>query len=436
MTPNLTQTNACASKMSSASEDQDQLTQFLNRVGLTKHLEAQTKTPRLSIIHLDFEHFGLINQKFGRRIGDNLIRSAAHRIRSAVGTEHRYCRPAGDELLILLNACNKEDLLTYVYRIQDTLEKPFEIGGQHITLSANIGVARCPHDSNNPERLPDLAECALRQSKLQLDPIAFFNPGFHLRMQRTIDVEQALKSAILNNKLEVYLQPKLDFATREIVGFEALLRWQDSELGCVMPDEFISIAEQSLLGQQLDFFVLRSVCSLIAERNFLGLATPPIAINIGAGHFSDPELTGNLNAILSAADVEPSAIILEVTEGVLMERNCQVAPNLKNLRALGYAIAIDDFGTGYSALSYLKFIPATELKIDKSFISDIDSDQGQTLIRIIISLARAYDLVVTAEGVETKAQQTFLQSLGCEQGQGFFLAQPKPALSALGMLPA
>lgn len=415
--------------------DRDELTQLFSREGFARLLRSRNTQPqRQSIIHLDFEHFGLINQKFGRETGDHILQSAALRIRGALGNHHSYCRPAGDELLVLLNACNREDVLACAYQIQDLLEQPFQIGPHQVSLNANIGIARCPHDTDNPERLPDLAECALRLSQSRQDPIAFFNQDFHHCMTRMLDVEQALKSAILNNELEIYLQPKCSFHTQEIVGFEALLRWQDARLGCIMPEEFVSIAERSLLGQQLDFYVLRSVSALIAERKHFGLSTPPIAINITTAHFSDPELTGNIFAILDAAGAAPSDIVLEVTEGVLMASDGEVAPNLRILRESGFSIAIDDFGTGYSALSYLKSIPATELKIDKCFIEDIESEQGKTLINIIVNLAKAYNLTVTAEGIETESHYSLLRELGCDQGQGYYVARPQQAHRAFNLL--
>ncbi|MDV3504323.1 bifunctional diguanylate cyclase/phosphodiesterase [Marinobacter sp. M-5] len=414
----------------------DRLTGLLNREGFAALLQSRMQTSeKQSVIHLDFEHFGLINQKFGRETGDYILRNTALRLRRLLGNQNSYCRPAGDEFLILINASKKEDLLASAYDIQVVLERPFQIGSQQISLSANIGIARCPLDSDNLELLPDLAECALRLAKSRQEPVAFFSREFHTEMTRTLDVEQALKSAIQKNELEVFLQPKYCFKSGDIVGFEALLRWQDTLLGSVTPQEFVAVAEHSMLGQQLDFYVLRTVSELIAERKDLGLFTPPIAINITTGHFSDPELTGNIFAILEAAGVVPTDIVLEITEGVLMESDGQVAPNLRTLRESGFAIAIDDFGTGYSALSYLKFIPATELKIDKSFMEDIESEQGKALISIIINLAKTYNLAVTAEGIETEAHHTLLQGLGCDYGQGYLLSRPLPAQCALHLLP-
>lgn len=423
------------SEMEVRSTDHDQLTQLLSREGLAKKLKrCKSNCGRQSIIHLDLEHFGLINQKFGRSTGDEILRSAALRIRGALGERHLYCRPAGDELLVLLMACNKEDVLACAYLIQDLLEQPFYAGSQQISLNANIGIARYPHDTDNPEQLPDLAECALRQSKSRREPISFFSYDFHIELKRMLDVEQALKSAILNDELEIFLQPKYCFATQEIVGFEALLRWLDFRLGCVAPEEFVTLAERSLIGQQLDFYVLRAVSTLIAERKHFNLPTPPIAINISAGHFSDPDFANNLFATMDADGVTPSDIVLEVTEGVLMGTNGQALTNLQILRDHGFSIAIDDFGTGYSALSYLQSIPATELKIDKCFINDVETEQGKSLIRLMVNLAKTYKLSVTAEGIETKAQHSLLQSLGCDHGQGFYLAKPQPAYRALWLL--
>ncbi|MGB1952268.1 MAG: putative bifunctional diguanylate cyclase/phosphodiesterase [Marinobacter sp.] len=436
MTTHQIQGSARRSAENNNHPEYDRLTGLLNREGFAALLQNRRPTPdKLSVVHLDFEHFGLINQKFGRETGDYILRNTALRLQRLLGDQHHYCRPAGDEFLILINASKKEDLLASAYAIQVALERPFQIGTQQISLSANIGIARCPFDSDNLELLPDLAECALRLAKSRQEPVAFFSRDFHTEMTRTLDVEQALKSAIQKNELEVFLQPKYCFKTRDIAGFEALLRWQDTLLGSVTPQEFVTIAEHSMLGQQLDFYVLRAVSELIRERKDLGLHTPPIAINITTGHFSDPELTGNIFAILDAAGVEPSDIVLEITEGVLMESDGQVAPNLRILRESGFAIAIDDFGTGYSALSYLKFIPATELKVDRSFVGDIESEQGKALISIIVNLAKTYNLAVTAEGIETEAQHALLQSLGCDYGQGYFLSKPLPAQCALHLVP-
>lgn len=411
----------------------DQLTGFLNQKGLNDYLKTLVNSSgRYALICIDCENFNLINHRFGFAVGDSLIRQAAARIQSVTDERIVVCRPGGDDFLLLVPIDSEQHTESLVNQLQAVLANAYELGDQtKVNLQILMGVALYPQDTRSPERLPELAEAALLNSRQQHRPCSYFDESYHAELRRKLDIEQGLRNAVTDDRLSIFLQPKYDLGTERVAGYEALLRWQDPVLGTVSPAEFIPVAEQTVLGQQLDRYVIQKVMELInihlPLRQHRSAGCLHIAINITASHFNDPQLTAFIEENLQRYRVDPRTLCLEVTEGVLMSDSDHVADNLSRLRALGIEVAIDDFGTGYSSLSYLKNLPADELKIDKSFIDDLETPAGATLIKAILDVARVFHLRVVAEGIETENQLVLLQELGCDYGQGYLLGKPAPA---------
>ena len=411
----------------------DHLTGFLNKIGLVEYLgllqPATSET--CAILSVDCENFGLINQKFGYDFGDAILCEAASRIRRLAGEEFTICRPGGDDFLLFKRSVAPDAAERLALELTQSLESPYEIKGETLTLGGFVGLAFYPKDSESLVRLPELAEAAAKDAERRKEPIAYFDESYHAALRRKLEIEQGLKAAIERGEIEVYLQPKFKITEKRICEFEALARWTDPKLGFVSPGEFVPIAEQSVLGQTLDRYVIKFVVTLLSSNLDTERDLCPIAVNITAEHFSNPGLANFIIDLMEGAGVPPWYLSLEVTEGVLMKMAPDVSNNLSTLRAYGVSVAIDDFGTGYSSLSYLKQIPADELKIDKSFIDGILTPEGAALVEAIISVARAFNLRVTAEGVETDEQLESLASMGCDVGQGYWFARPAPALRAL-----
>lgn len=421
----------------------DHLTGFLNKKGFIEALkELQGDGNRYALIHLDCENFGLINHRFGFEAGDSIIQQASSRIESLIDESVIVCKAGGDDFLLLLRVENDTDVVRFVEKLSKVMSPGFVIGEtSSLNLQPFIGIALCPEDTTTIERLPEMAEAAMLSCQKHQRSYSYFDETYHAELRRKLDLEQGLRAAIAEDQLTLYLQPKYELRNRNIVGYEALLRWHNTLLGDVSPGEFIPVAEQTVLGQHLDRYVIVKVLELISQhlppslRDFDSAEQHMhIAINITAKHLSDPSLADFIAENLRRYRVDPREICLEVTEGVLMTPGENVSENLSRLRALGVEVAIDDFGTGYSSLSYLKSIPADELKIDKSFVDDIETHSGATLIRAILSVAKAFHLRVIAEGIETEAQLKLLREMGCDCGQGYLLGRPAPAEKMLNAI--
>lgn len=307
-----------------------------------------------------------------------------------------------------------------------------------VQIQPLVGVALYPDDTANPSRLPEMAEAAMLNSQDHQQPLSYFDQKQHETLRSKLDIEQGLKRAIVKDLLSVYLQPKYKFKDDDVYSYEALIRWHDPDLGQVSPAEFIPIAEQTTLGQTLDRYVIDKIFRFIKDDNECAdnddsgrRRIGQIAINITAKHFNDPSLSEFIKGKISDYGVSPTQICLEVTEGVLLAEGGHVIENLNYLRDLGVEVSIDDFGTGYSSLAYLRSLPADELKIDKSFIDDLETTTGKTLVNAIINVAKAFGLRVVAEGIETERQMRTLIEMGCDYGQGYLLARPAPASEVL-----
>lgn len=410
----------------------DELTGVLKPQAMLSQLrESIAPGKALALFHLDVDRFGQINQRFGYPMGDRVIVQIASRLRARLTKGAWISRLAGDEFLLACPVDDHGDAIIMGRGFAEVFSKPWTFQNEAHLLDCKIGVAMFPHDSDDLSRMPELAEAALKDAKQQGEPIVFFDRPSHESLLRNITIEQALKSALKDGQLEIFLQPKISLQDRLVSSFEALLRWNHPTLGPVSPAEFIPIAESTGLGVHIDRYVLRKVAEIIGKARAAGLHPQPIGVNITAGHFSDSSIFDYLSDLIVEFSLPASAIELEITEGVILSACNRVSSNFKQLRDLGVRISIDDFGTGYSSLSYLKRLDVDELKIDKSFIDDVTSPKGLVVVKAVVDIARTFGLEVTAEGVESEAQADILTKIGCTTGQGYFFSRPAPAQKAL-----
>jgi len=412
-------------------KDHDHLTGLLHGRSLLQRLKTAVRPGQTyAFLYFDPDRFGQVNQRYGHDSGDSVIVEMARRIKLCMPRYGLLGRLGGDELMVVAPVSGIEAARRVGERILRELSKPYFLAGEAYTLECKAGIALFPDDTSELSRMPELAEAAMRQAKWQNKSIVFFTGATHQELLRRIAIEQALKTALVSNSIEIYLQPKVSLAQQKKCGYEALARWTHDEWGYVSPAEFIAVAEAGGLGPAVDRYVIRKVAEIASVMRDSSEETLPIAVNITADHFAEPAFFDWLSAVLDEFGLLPSAIELEITEGVVLGMTDAVSVNFAKLRALGMRISIDDFGTGYSSLSYLKKLDVDELKIDKSFIDDIEDSKGKLLVQSMIGMARAYGLSVTAEGVETARQAELLVELGCDVAQGYLFSPALPHIAA------
>ncbi|WP_336366131.1 putative bifunctional diguanylate cyclase/phosphodiesterase [Marinobacter sp. C2H3] len=407
----------------------DQLTGALNARAFLQALQQNIAQKRqFSVMAFDFDSFGLVNQKHGHHVGDALLLLAAQRIRSVLLRPAIVGRFGADEFFVGAPVTGAQDAHSLAESIRQPLAQPYDIDGDILHLSASGGFALFPTHTDSPDQLTDLAESALKDAKRQKRSLVAYDAQQHVRLQRRLDILQRLKTALRDRRLEVYFQHKYRFEDGGLAGCEALLRWQDPVLGWVSPGEFIPAAEATPMGEEIDGYVIDRVLALLADQK---LPCATVGVNITADHFAQPDFATSVIQKLRRHGLPGSALQLEITEGVLMNRTGAVSGNLQQLREAGVTVAIDDFGSGYSSLSYLRNLMVDELKIDKTFVDAVDTDEGATVVHAIVDIGRAFNLKVVAEGVETPDQWHRLRELGCDVGQGYLMHRPEPAAGAL-----
>jgi diguanylate cyclase (GGDEF)-like protein len=380
---------------------------------------------------LDLDKFKAVNDNFGHKAGDELLQQVARRISSGMREVDTLARLGGDEFIVLLeNISHAEDASRLAEQIIATLSKPFTLSqADNVQIGVSIGISLYPQHGTSPEQLIDYADAALYHAKESgRGCFAYFSDELTQKARARLALESRLRQAIAQNQLRVYFQAQVDVATGQLIGAEALVRWQDAIKGLIMPSEFISIAEDTGLIAAIGEWVLRETCRL--GRQWLDEGLPPIslAVNISAYQFHRCDLKALVIEVLAETGFPAHLLELEITETGLLENQQNAMSTLNALHQLGIHLAIDDFGTGYSSLAYLKFLPLDVLKIDKSFIDDIPFLQSDmTITATIIAMAHHLGFKVLAEGVETAEQLAFLQKHGCDSYQGYLYSKPLPA---------
>jgi len=397
---------------------------------------------RLSILYIDLDDFKRINDSLGHSVGDALLQKISKRLENCVrrddhvarygrgGSQLHVARLGGDEFTVILRELESHDeAATVAERISEALKMPIQHLGQQFVITPSIGIATYPEDGDNIETLLKNADTAMHHAKSAgRNRVSHFSGTMSVRSLERFDLEDSLRRAVDNGDLELHYQPKLNIATGQVVGVEALLRWTHPDRGPVSPAKFIPIAEESGLIMTLSSWVLDTACEQLAVWQKDSLHGITIAINLSAAQFSQEDIDTRIIDAVQQRNLPLSMLELELTEGTLMKDAAATVTTLKRLTEAGFHIAVDDFGTGYSSLSYLQKFPLSALKIDRSFVQGIETAHGSSSIcNAIVALAHGLGMKVIAEGVETKQQFEYLRSIGCEEIQGYLFAKPMPA---------
>jgi len=414
----------------------DPLTDLPNRRFFRGHLEltiasAKKYDRKLAVIMTDLDDFKKINDSFGHDAGDRLLTKIGARLKAAAASADVVSRMGGDEFMLLIkNVENHSQLDHKAQNILTALNEKIEINGQHVEVGGSVGVAVFPTDAIAYEELIRYADIALYNAKAQGgNTVSYYSSDLDKRIKDKMRLEQKLRKALDEGKLEVYIQPIYDAQTRKMQKGEALVRWFDEEDGYIRPDIFVALAEESGLIYDLGRIVLEKVCAFISinKEKLRSLGMNSIAVNLSARQFFASQLLTLIRNMFVHYDIEPSTVEFELTESMVMDDVNQAIGIMRAIRKLGCRLSIDDFGTGYSSLSYLKQFPINTLKIDRSFIKDIPEDKNDVEIAYtIIAMAHNMGLNVVAEGVETKEQLQLLKEQRCDQLQGFYFSKPLP----------
>jgi diguanylate cyclase (GGDEF)-like protein len=416
----------------------DALTNLPNRMLLRARLEdalAQVRRGgQIAVLYLDLDHFKSINDTLGHGIGDELLKQVALRLKSCVGEGDTIARLGGDEFAVVQTGIGSpSDVATLSARIREALTRPYELEGHQVPADVSIGISISPDDTDDPDQLLKNADMALYRSKADgRGTFRFFEPQMDERVKARRTLELDLRNAIVNGEFELYYQPLLNLEHHQISGCETLLRWHHPARGMVSPGEFIPVAEETGLINQIGEWVLRQAC--IEAGSWPNEIA--VAVNLSPVQFKNQNLAQLVVSALAHSGLPAHRLELEITEAVLLQNNEATLATLHGLRELGVRIAMDDFGTGYSSLSYLRSFPFDKIKIDRSFINDIaDKDESGAIVQAVTSLASRLNMATTAEGVETHAQLQMIESLGCTEMQGYLYSRPVPAHELARLLP-
>ncbi|MGY8872289.1 MAG: two-component system response regulator [Pseudomonadales bacterium] len=423
----------------------DTLTKLPNRRLFLDQFEgalstAKRRNEKVSLLFIDLDHFKNINDSYGHHVGDQVLTQTASRIKSSVrisdvltvgldDSENKVARLAGDEFTVLLCEVNDVDnAVTIAQRVLDSLSQPFILDSHTVYITATIGIALYPDDSDNVQELLQNADVAMYHAKENgRNNYQFFSEELNVYHKNRLSIENDLRSAMLNDELVIYYQPQFNAELNEIIGFEALLRWNHPIKGLLSPDKFINIAEASGLIVPIGGWVLEQACKQAHEWSQRSAKSYRMAVNLSALQFNHKNLSEQVLSALEVSGLDPSLLELEITESAIIQNINETLALLVSLKSLGINLAIDDFGTGYSSLSYLKNFPIDTLKVDKSFIDEIVTNKKDAAIaQTILQLADNLGLLSVAEGVETKEQVAGLTEMGCTQFQGFYFSKPLP----------
>lgn len=414
----------------------DPLTALPNRQLLQSRLthaldNAKRLTQRLAVLYIDLDRFKNINDSLGHPAGDELLEALAKRMLERLGGVGTLGRLGGDEfLLILENLQRPEDAAGVAKNLIDLLDQPFLLpSGHEVFVGASIGISLFPENGASCTKLVQHADVAVYQAKESgRNTYAFYTPALTVTANERLDLEARLRHALVQGEFLLHYQPQVDIQTGNLIGCEALVRWNNPQQGLISPARFIPLAEETGLIVPLGEWVLRQACS--QARSWLDAGMPPLlmAVNLSARQLQQPDIVARVATILAETGLPAETLKLELTESMIMGHGEEVVTLLQALKALGIRLSIDDFGTGYSSLAYLKRFPIDELKIDQGFVRDIPNDSDDNQIAIaIIGMAHGLRLKVMAEGVETQAQQDFLSQHGCDAFQGYLFSRPLPA---------
>ncbi|HEX9648567.1 MAG TPA: EAL domain-containing protein [Alphaproteobacteria bacterium] len=413
----------------------DPLTDLPNRnlfnLRLKQVLDRARRTGEaVGLMFLDLDRFKDVNDTLGHDVGDDLLREVARRLKISVRAEDTVARVGGDEFAVIQVGLNyPAEANIQVVRILRYLTEPVHIGSHKLFTSASVGITVFPRDTQSPEQLQKNADLAMYLAKEdQRSTFRFYDSTLDAVAKRRAFLEQELRAAIEQEQLTVYYQPKVSIRSGDPVGAEALVRWLHPEQGMVSPAEFIPVAERTGLIVPIGELTLRRACTQFQKWHRDGYGQIKLAVNLSASQFSITDIPKLVREVLEETGFSPDKLELEVTETAVMNDMHNAVDVLNDLHSIGVSLSIDDFGTGYSSLSYLRQLPVNRIKIDRSFIAEIDrADAAAAIARAVVNLGRSLGLEVVAEGVETVAQLEYLRSIDCDEAQGFLFSKAVPA---------
>jgi diguanylate cyclase len=422
----------------------DFLTNLPNRALLQDRLGqaielAHRQGRRLAVMFMDLDQFKHINDSLGHAVGDQLLQSVARRVVGCVRHSDTVSRQGGDEFILLLPYIeHAEDAALSAQKVLAALAAPHHVGGHHLHIGASVGISIYPDDGQDEETLIKGADAAMYDAKDSgRNTYRFFDPSMNARAVERQSLEAGLRLALERQEFVLHYQPKINLHSGNIVGVEALVRWQHPQRGLLPPAQFVAIAEDSGLILPIGRWVLREACRQARAWQDAGLPPTAVAINTSAPEFQAKDFLENIRAILEETRLEPRYLEIELTENILMRDAEATESVLHALADLGIKLAVDDFGTGYSSLSYLRRFPLDTLKIDQSFVSRmIDNPDDAAIVSAVISMAKSLRLHVIAEGVETFEQGQFLRDRQCDEAQGDYFGRPVAADALAALLQA
>ncbi|OKO85875.1 diguanylate cyclase [Bradyrhizobium sp. NAS80.1] len=408
----------------------DALTDLPNRTLFREQIERELAKVagggKFALLYIDVDEFKGINDSLGHHVGDELLKAIAGRLRGCLRKSDLIARLGGDEFAVIQTGIDAAaDVLSFVTRIYEAIRRPYHCLGHQLSTDASIGIALAPQDGTDIDQLIKNADLAMYGAKAEgRRTHRFFEPAMDASAKARLTMEQDLRQALVYGGFEIHYQPLVDLRSNEVSGCEALLRWRHPERGMVSPAEFIPIAEDTGLINELGDWVLRTACNEAATWP----AHVHVAVNVSPVQLKCDTLALRIAGALAASGLDPRRLELEITEAVLIRDDEAALSILHQLRAIGVRIALDDFGTGYSSLSYLKRFPFDKIKIDRCFVADIAETSGApVIVQAVVNIAAASNMTTVAEGVETAAQREILRALGCTEMQGYLFSAPKPA---------
>ena len=413
----------------------DALTRLPNRTLLRERLthgisRARRHNQQLAVLLLDLDRFKNVNDTLGHPVGDELLVEVANRIRARIRADDTLARLGGDEFVLLLEDESGPTAVEAVVRkLTDAFASPMQIAERALTVTASIGISLYPGDGEDADTLLKNADSAMYKAKQQgRNGFRFFAPELTSGALERLVMETALRVAVSRDQFVLHYQPQIALDSGRLVGVEALVRWEHPEFGLLQPADFIPLAEEIGVIDEIGMWVLHEACRQMARWREAGVAVPRVAVNLSVKQIDGERLIAAVADVLAGSELQPGQLELEVTESMIMAQPDEARRTLAGLRGLGVQIAIDDFGTGYSSLAYLKLLQIDRLKIDRSFVQEIGRDPNdEAITRAVIALADSLELETVAEGIEEAAQIAFLRREGCDVGQGFHFSRPLPA---------
>lgn len=407
----------------------DAMTGLPNRTCFTDHLDleiqhAKRTNSKIALICIDLDRFKEVNDLRGHSVGDEVLKILASRMSKLLGEGEFIARLGGDEFVAVKRMRDQSDLLDFISRLEAAIFAPIWIDNFDATIGAGLGVAIYPDDADSRDTLSNNADLAMYRAKADVTKVVCFyerSMDEAVRSRRTLASE--LRSAMENGELDLHYQVQTSVSTGEVLGYEALLRWKHPTRGYIPPSDFIPLAEENGLIKPIGDWVLRTACAKAASWPH----PYKIAVNLSPVQFSHTDLPKLVHEVLLETGLSPSRLELEITETTIFADRERALHMLRRIKALGVTIAIDDFGTGYSSLETLRNFPFNKIKLDRSFMMEVEtSPQAKAIIRAVLALGQSLDIPVLAEGVETKSQLTILRAEGCDEAQGFLLGRPMP----------